>query len=224
MLAENDSMTTSQGLGDSGNGSTAPPSDPELDDLEREFRKLSKKERKRFNLRRPVPLDVGPLDPDPPSSIPDDATGLEAALSPDASAKGEDLDEGKADIQIPDSDTPQMSKRDKRRAREAAKKAAQGDNPPEEVSCLMNRERSWLIKGDYDRSAEYAVKPSPRGPSCSRISKRLAMHLLQATWQLTRIQRARGERRENGSERPHCICCQLLFCCCKIRCCVCHAR
>lgn len=133
MLADEDnSMTTSQELErpDETPMSTA-GGDLELDALEREFRKLSKKDRKRFNLQRPTII------------LADDAEELQEEIAP-ASTTAEPVptsvngdgerETGQANGESEEEATPQISKRDKRRAREAAKKAAHLDSPAEEVN------------------------------------------------------------------------------------------
>lgn len=198
MLAEEDHMTTSQELGDSGNVSTAPPSDPELDDLEREFRKLSKKERKRFGLRQ-----QGPPESEKSNlfqNMSDNTTEAEEGLSHDADVEEQNFDVVSPTIETPESQTPQISKRDKRRAREAAKKAAQGDQPPEEVSCRPWDPVCLLICGGHARFAESAMQRLHRERNYFRISRKLGMPLPRAIRHLISVQLRKGVKRASGND------------------------
>lgn len=131
MLAEDESMSTSQELGTSGTATPDLHEELDIDDLEREFRKLSKKDRKRFNLQRPTFKDldeedqvqsVKPLGPPDTLAVQD---GQNDGVSAEQADPGHGSEDGAA---------PELSKREKRRAREAAKKAALTSSPAPEVS------------------------------------------------------------------------------------------
>ncbi|KAK9893748.1 DnaJ-domain-containing protein [Cystobasidium minutum MCA 4210] len=157
MLAEDESLATSQELPTPEEEHADSNGDPELDDLEREFRKLSKKDRKRFKLQKPsamafelmetAPFEVN-LNPDHNEAQSDDlGTPLtnhdEGDESNEQVSAGAGAVDGAADVA-----SPQLSKRDKRRAREAAKKAAQLDSPAEEVR------KATLSKNDVCAEAD----------------------------------------------------------------------
>lgn len=153
MLAEDESMANSREL-DTPDEPSLPPTNDELDidDLEKEFRKLSKKDRKRFRLQRPTTVIAENQDDIAAEEYyhtTNDIIKPTEAIEDAAVDKGgadETLDSGeqstKAEANGEESNkAPQMSKQDKRRAREAAKKAAQLESPGEEVSperiCLF---------------------------------------------------------------------------------------
>lgn len=151
MLAEDESMANSQELKTPDEPSFPLTNDElDIDNLEQEFRKLSKKDRKRFKLQRPTTVvaehqDDIAAEESYNNNIIKSTEAVEDARVDERRAE-ETLDSGeqstKAEANGEESNNaPQMSKRDKRRAREAAKKAAQLESPGEEVSperiCLF---------------------------------------------------------------------------------------
>lgn len=165
MLAEDESMATSQELSTPQEAVEPENGELDIDDLEKEFRKLSKKERKRFGLHKLQAFEEH--DVDLASAASSDPKESEEALAASTTAQDTESLEPEAEARavIPEkandeSAIPQISKRDKRRGREAAKKAAQLESPAEEVRSLLLR--SWSLPAELVYRSVASVQRSSR--------------------------------------------------------------